>query len=205
MRSHYYWPKMCSDIHIHCRNCAICTAQSAHGFQADLELLSEFLPKEPWACVNMDILNIGQPTRKGNRYVLAIIDKLTHFCILRAMPNQEAEIILKEFISATLILGFLCHIFMDRMTHFMSKLSIELTKTFGMTHMYTSKFNPQSNGQTENLNRVVLAMLVMICQSPNVGYWDEQLPYMQVAHNCTTHTVTGMKLCIHTSVWMNLE
>ncbi len=113
MKDHYYWPKMCSDVFVHCRNCAVCAARSAHGFQADSELLSEFPPNQPWACVNMDILNMGQSTQKGIRYVLAIIDKLTCFCILRAMPNQETETVLKEFVSVMLTFGFPCHAFTD--------------------------------------------------------------------------------------------
>ncbi len=107
----------------------------------------------------MDILQMGTTTQKGNRYVLAIIDKLTHFCILRAIPNQEAETVLKQFVSAMLVMGFPCHIFTDKGTQFTSMLAKELAKIFGMTRIYTSKFNPQSNGQMENLNRVILTML----------------------------------------------
>ncbi len=38
--------------------------------------------------------------------------------------------------------------------------------------IYTSKFNPHSNGQTENLNCTVLNMLAKICEVPNVDDWD---------------------------------
>ncbi len=30
LKDRYYWPKMCNDIHMHCRNCAVCAARSAH-------------------------------------------------------------------------------------------------------------------------------------------------------------------------------
>ncbi len=56
---------------------------------------------------------------------------------------------------------------------------------FGMVCVYTSKFNPRSDGQAENLNKIVLAMLAKICKTPNVDDWDEMLPYVQVAHNST--------------------
>ncbi len=104
---------MRNDIHIHCRSCAICTARSAHGLRAEPELLSEFPPNAPWVCVNMDILKIGRMTEKGNLYVLSIIDKLTRFCILHAMLNQEAETVLKKFTELMLMMGFPRHIFTD--------------------------------------------------------------------------------------------
>ncbi len=82
---------------VHMRNCAVCAARSAHRLGAEPELLSEFPPNAPWVCVNMDILKIGCMTQRGNLYILSIIDKLTHFCVLQAMPNQEAKAVLKKF------------------------------------------------------------------------------------------------------------
>ncbi len=96
----------------------MCAARSAHGLRAEPELLSEFPPNAPWVCVNMDILKIGRMTEKGNLYVLSIIDKLTHFCILQAMPNQKAETVLKKFTKLMLMMGFPRHIFTDRGTQF---------------------------------------------------------------------------------------
>ncbi len=56
-----------------------------------------------------------------------------------------------------------------------------MAKTFGMNHVYTSKFNPRSDGQMENLNRTVLNTLAKICKAPNADDWDEHLPYVAFA------------------------
>ncbi len=79
-------------------------------------------------------------------------------------------------------MGFPRHIFTEKGTQFTSMLAKELAKVFGMTQVYTSKVNPQSNGQMENLNRVNLTMLSKIGESPNADGWDEQLPYVQAAY-----------------------
>ncbi len=55
------------------------------------------------------------------------------------------------------------------------------------------KFNPRSDGQAENMNKIVLVMLAKICKCPNANDWDEMLPYVQAAHNSTPHSVTGYK------------
>ncbi len=132
MRDRYYWPKMCNDIVNHCRNCAVCAARSTHRLRAEPKLLSEFPPSQPWTCVNMDILNMGQVTQKGNCYIFVITDKLTHFCIQTVMPNREAETVLKQFVDAMLIMCFPRHIFTDRGTQFTSTLAAELARVFGM-------------------------------------------------------------------------
>ncbi len=80
----------------------------------------------------MDILKIGRMTERGNLYILSIIDKLTRFCILQAMPNQEAETVLKKFTESMLMMGFPRHIFTDRGMQFTSRLAVDLAKTFGM-------------------------------------------------------------------------
>ncbi len=86
----------------------------------------------------MDILGIGKPSASGNKYVLVIVDKLTRFCLLEAMPNQEALTVMSTFVCVMLHMGFLCHIFTDRGTQFTSELAAGLVKTFGVTRVYTS-------------------------------------------------------------------
>ncbi len=154
LKDRYYWPKMHNNVYLHCKSCLVCAARSAHGLRAEPKLLSEFPPSAPWVCINMDILKIGRMTEKGNLYILSMIDKLTRFCVLQAMPNQEAETVLKKFTESMLTLGFPHHIFTDRGTQFTSRLAGDLAKTFGMVCIYTSKFNPRSDGQAENLSRL---------------------------------------------------
>ncbi len=119
---------------------------------AQPEILSEFLPTEPWWCLNMDILGTARTTASGNKHILVIVDKLMCYCLLEAIPNQEAEMVMGVFVKAMLHMGFLRHIFTDHGSQFTSQLAAGLAKTFGVTRVYTSKFNPQSDGQTENLN-----------------------------------------------------
>ncbi len=119
-----------------------------------------------------------------------ITDKLTRFYILEAMPNQEAEMVLKKFVMNMLQLGFPRHVFTDRGTQFTSRLAEGLAKMFGMNCIYTSKFNPRSDGQTENLNQTVLNTLAKICEVPNADDWGKHLPYVAFAYNSTPHAVT---------------
>ncbi len=150
---------MCTDIFNNCRSCRVCAARSGHRFSLPVEIQSEYPPNEPWYCLNMDILGMSKMSCSGNKYILVIIDKLIQFCILEPMLNQEAETVLKKFVENMLRMGFPRHVFTDRGTQFTSHLAAGLAKTFGMNRVYTSMFNPHSDGQTENLNRTVLNTL----------------------------------------------
>ncbi len=71
---------------------------------------------------------------------------------------------------------------------------VETVLKLGMNRVYTSKFNPRSNGQMENLNRTVLNTLAKICEAPNTDDWDKHLPYVAFAYNSTLHAVTRVAL-----------
>ncbi len=107
--------------------------------------------------------------------------------------KQEAETVLRKFTKSMLTFCFPRHIFTDHGTQFTSRLAIDSAKTFGMVCVYRSKFNPRSNGQTENMNKIVFAMLAKICKTLNADDWDGMLPYVQAAHNSTPHSVTSYK------------
>ncbi len=72
-------------------------------------------------------------TKSGQKYILVIVDKLTCYCLLQAMPNQEVEMVMKVFVKVMLRMGFPRHIFTDCGTQFTSQLATGLAKTFGIT------------------------------------------------------------------------
>ncbi len=127
----------------------------------------------------MDILGTGKLTKSGNKYILVIVDKLMRYCLLEAIPNQEAEMVMKVFAKAMLRMGFLRLIFTDCSTQFTSQLATGLAKTFGITRVYTSKFNPQSDSKLRIsserfsicsprlMNRLLLMIGTNICPSVN--------------------------------------
>ncbi len=172
-----------------------------------MEIQSKHPPNELWYCLNMDIHGISKMSMSGNKYILVIIDKLTRFCILEAMPNQEAEMVLKKFIANMLQLGLPRHVFTDQGTQFTLRLAEGLVKTFRMNCVYTSKFNPRSDGQTENLNRTVLnTFFFSVCRvfhpmtpGPGGRLWrhtTEPSPSEPMSHNRHQAVTSGSGNCL---------
>jgi hypothetical protein len=70
----------------------------------------------------------------------------------------------------------------DRGVQFNSQFWKELCRQLGINHKMTSAYHPQTNGQTERINRVVSEMLRSYV-GPAYNDWDEWLPLIEFAIN----------------------
>jgi len=79
----------------------------------------------------------------------------------------------------------------DQGRNFESKLFSELTKLAGIRRTRTTPFQPRSDGQTERMNRTILAMLRATAYD-NPGDWPGKLPAIMAAYRMTPHSTTGV-------------
>ena len=75
--------------------------------------------------------------------------------------------------------------------NFESKLFHELCILAGVKKSKTTPFHPQSDGQTERMNRTFLQMLRATCQD-NPDSWPQKLDTLMAAYRMTQHRVTGV-------------
>lgn len=76
----------------------------------------------------------------------------------------------------------------DRAQNFLSDVVAGLNRLFGVEHRKTTAYRPQTNGLVEVTNRTIKHM---IAKYVNEDYdnWDLYLPFVQMAHNSSRHTV----------------
>ncbi|MCO5605036.1 hypothetical protein L7F22_059213 [Adiantum nelumboides] len=60
----------------------------------------------------------------------------------------------------------------------------------GTTLKFSSSFHPQTNGQSEEANSIVLDLLKCYV-SEHKGKWEQYLPLVEYAYNNTVHSSTG--------------
>ncbi len=77
----------------------------------------------------------------------------------------------------------------DNGAAFTSGVLKELTNYFGVPHNYTTPFHPAADGQTERMNRTLLAMLAKVCYADPL-LWDEYLTWVLLGYNATPHSTT---------------
>jgi hypothetical protein len=61
----------------------------------------------------------------------------------------------------------------------------------GTKLLFSTTFHPQTDGQTEVVNRTLSTMLRVVLKK-NIKMWEERLPHVEFAYNCLLHSTTNM-------------
>ena len=93
IRCEYFWLNMVRDVINYCRSCGPCARNRPSPSHACAGLTLSSQPQEPWQKIAMDIKGpFGRkPTKRGNRYVLVLVDLLTHTAEMIPTPDKSAK------------------------------------------------------------------------------------------------------------------
>ena len=138
----------------------------------------------PMEIFTMDILALPT-TQGGNKYLLVIVHMFTEFSWAFPVPNQEAGTVVGAFLKV-LNFGTPAHVLTDRGVQFTSKLFTTLCDILGVQQLFTTAFHPQGDGQTEHMNRNIIAKLAKTV-SPSCDDWNVWLPMTMLAYNTELH------------------
>ncbi|PIK45484.1 hypothetical protein BSL78_17652 [Apostichopus japonicus] len=129
-------------------------------------------------------------TKKGNRYVLVVVDYATRYPEAIPIPNQEAETIAEELVKLFSRVGIPEEIVSDQGTNFTSKLMKEVCNLLEIDHLKSSPYHPQTNGLVERFNGTLKSMLrAFVTQQPES--WDRYIPYLLFAYREVPQSSTG--------------
>jgi transposase InsO family protein len=110
--------------------------------------------------------------------------------VTKAVRDNSAQTVIR-FLKEDIIPKFgtpRC-ILTDNGTHFTSSLTNELIKEIGATHLYSTPYHPQSNGQIERFNSTMDAKIAALSNSRKTN-WDDQLSLVTFNYNTSTHSST---------------
>ena len=191
IQERYFWPGMNSDIDNHVRSCLPC-AQNNHRRQKPAGKLKPIQPPEGiWKLLAMDFHGpINPTTKKGNRYIIALTDVLSKFVITKAVKDCTATTAV-EFLTNDVILkyGTPTCILTDNGSHFTAQVMNNLFQRLGVTHLYSTAYHPQTNGQIERFNATIDGKIATLCNE-NRTNWDEVLPFVTFNYNTSIHATT---------------
>ncbi|CAF1308488.1 unnamed protein product [Rotaria sordida] len=191
IQERYYWPTMIADIRNHINSCLPC-AQNNYRRQKLPGKLKPIPPPEGiWKLLSMDFHGPITPTSKqGNRYIISLTDVLSKFVITKAVRDCSATTAVK-FLSNDVILkyGTPTCILTDNGTHFTSQLTNKLFEHLGVTHLYSTVYHPQTNGQIERFNATMDGKIAALCNERRTD-WDEVLQFVTFNYNTSIHATT---------------
>ena len=128
----------------------------------------------------MDIIGPLLRSNNGNKYILTICDYATRYPEALPIPDTEAITIAKELVSVFAKVVIPDEILTDQGSNFMSNVLQEIYLMLNISHLRTSPYHPQTDGQTERFDGTLKSMIRKFTAS-NQKDWDEHLPYLLFA------------------------
>ena len=179
-----YWPNMEKSVRDYIRTCTACQLNKPSNLKPPGLLQPLPIPTRNWDCISMDFITRLPVTNNGFDAILVVVDRLTkmaHF--LPTHTNVDAEQAARVFFQFVFRLhGLPSSIVSDRDPKFTSKFWQALFKATGSSLDMSTSRHPQTDGQTERLNRTLEEMLRAFI-SPDMKDWDDLLPAVEFAYN----------------------
>lgn len=194
----YWWPNMYKWVKEYIRTCESCQRNTiSPTTQAPLQSLP--IPIANWKSISMDFMFALPKDKRGNTGVVVFVDRLSKMVhIVAVKKTVTAEQTTKIFVDTIFKHhGMPEDLVSDRDPRFTSAFWKELFKLLGTELKMSTADHPETDGQTERSNRVILDMLRKSC-SDNPESWTDLLPLIEFSINNSVHASTG-----YTPFYMN--
>ncbi|GJY46807.1 reverse transcriptase domain-containing protein [Tanacetum coccineum] len=93
------------------------------------------------------------PSSKGNKYILVAVDYLSKWVEAKALPTNDARVVVRFLKALFARFGTPRAIISDRGTHFCNDQFAKVMLKYGVTHRLSTAYHPQTSGQVEVSNR----------------------------------------------------
>lgn len=183
----FYWPGMRQDFQDFINACEVCRKCKTESVPYPGLLQPLGVPDKPWSQVTMDFIE-ALPNSGGRSVIWVIVDRMTkysHFIALKHPYNAEglAEIYLNHIHK---LHGFPEIIISDRDVVFQSAFWKSLFKLAGVELHMSTAHHPQTDGQSERVNRCLETYLrCMTHLKPSK--WTDWLPLAEWWYNTSYH------------------
>jgi hypothetical protein len=187
-RATFYNAHALQRVREYVKGCSLCQCnKSVHLHPAGL-LQPLPVPAGIWSDISMDFVE-GFPKVGGKLVILIMVDrfsKMAHFLPL-GHPYTTASVAKAFFDGIVRLHGLACSIVSDRDTVFTSAFWTELFRLAGVKLHMSSAFHPQSDGQSEVVNRVII-MYLRCLAGHRPRTWLQWLPWDEFCYNTSYHT-----------------
>ena len=161
LRRHVCWPHMAADVKHFVQHCDSCQRSKAGNALPGGLLQPLQVPDQPWESVSMDFVVHLPQTVAGYTAIMVCVDRLTKMVHLApCRDTSSAEDVAKLFFNTVFVKhGLPLDVVTDRDSRFTSKFWRALCAAVGTKLSMSTAFHPQSDGNTERVNRVMEDML----------------------------------------------
>nr|GFA94985.1 reverse transcriptase domain-containing protein [Tanacetum cinerariifolium] len=126
----------------------------------------------------------------GNKYILVAVDYLSKWVEAKALPTNDARVVVKFLKSLFSRFGPPKAIISDRGTHFCNDQFSRFMEKYGVTHRLSIAYHPQTSGQVEVTNRGLKRILERTV-GENRASWSDKLEDALWAFRTAFKTLIG--------------
>ncbi|GJW54320.1 reverse transcriptase domain-containing protein [Tanacetum coccineum] len=170
--SGFYWPTIYRDAHDLVTRCDACQRQGK------ISQKDEMPQNAIQVCEIFDVWGIDFmgpfPSSRGNKYILVAVDYLSKWVEAKALPTNDARVVVKFLKSLFARFGTPRAIISDRGTHFCNDQFAKVMLKYGVTHRLSTAYHPQTSGQVEVSNRGLKRILERTV-GENRASWSDKL------------------------------
>ncbi|MCH84618.1 hypothetical protein A2U01_0005450, partial [Trifolium medium] len=192
LQENVFWFGMRKDVEDFVKACVVCqqTKSATHAPYGLLQPLP--IPEKVWEDISMDFI-VGLPSFQTHTVILVVVDRLSkaaHFGMLST--HYTAARVAELFaIMVCKLHGMPRSIVSDRDPVFLSHFWQELFRLSGTKLRMSTAYHPQSDGQTEIVNKILQQYLrCFVHNKPK--QWGLYLHWAEWHYNSATHTTTGL-------------
>lgn len=193
LRNAYFWPKMRETIKEKVKKCEICKGAKSRAPATRVPMGASRNASVPFEMVAIDHWGPLPRSRKGNQYLLLVVDVFSKFVLLNPTPNTKANKTAK-FMEEEVFLKFsppktlLSDNYRPMTGQIMSALLAKYRVERWTIPAYHSQANP-----AERYIRVVSTMVraMVMERATDQRDWDVDIPRIQWAINTSVSSTTG--------------
>nr|GEX49676.1 reverse transcriptase domain-containing protein [Tanacetum cinerariifolium] len=142
------------------------------------------------------------PSSKGNKYILVAVDYLPKWVKAKALPTNDARVVVKFLKSLFSWFGTPKAIISDRGTHFCNDQFSRVMEKYGVTHRLSTTYHPQTSRQIKVTNRGLKRILERTV-GENRASWSDKLEDVlwafrtafKTSISCTPYRLVYGKAC----------
>nr|GFA55874.1 reverse transcriptase domain-containing protein [Tanacetum cinerariifolium] len=187
----FYWPSIYKDAFELVKHCDSSQRQGKVS-QRD-EMPQNFIQ----ICEIFDVWGIDFmgpfPSSKGNKYILVAVDYLYKWVEAKALPTNDARVVVKFLKSLFSRFGTPKAFISDRRTYFCNEKFSRVMAKYGVTHRLSIAYHPQISGQVEVTNRGLKRILERTV-GENRALWSDKLEDELWAFRTAYKTLIGCTL-----------
>jgi hypothetical protein len=184
------WTGMTKEVEDYCRSCAVCSASKTSNELPAGTLRPLPIPAGVWDSIGIDFVGPLPKSKEGHDCILVVIDRFSKMAMLRACSLrinavQTGKLVLEMLLGVGKLPS---SIVSDRDVRFTGAVWGQLWAGLHTQLKMSTAYHPQTDGQTERMNRTMQTMLRAYAERRED--WAEWLAFVAAAYNSSPQEST---------------